>query len=324
MKFLRDNVAYLLLAAVAVALILVTVSLQVAIFSSRDSGAVQGNTGLLYTLRQQLAELIQPATATTDGSTTATVGQPTATTVVLPTNTPNVIVVQTPLPLPTPTLLAATPTATTDPSTATLLPGAYDVNAVATRLAAPTATSAVPATPTASPTAEPMTEQPPTPVVSATNTPEVAADFRIGYVESNAACTSVTNLMKLILEDKFGLQIATVPFADSAALFANLAAKAAAERVDLSFCYVDPDDRSYLQKYFGFVIFIGSGYRQLDKQKFMVISNAAVKSPIERGNPCLYRFLTNLNLNDVNLDTGDLNGWYQEHAEQVATWTRCE
>jgi len=54
------------------------------------------------------------------------------------------------------------------------------------------------------------------------------------------------------------------------------------------------------------------------------MSNAAVKSPIERGNPCLYRFLVNLNLNDVDLAAGDAAGWYQTHAEQVATWTRCE
>lgn len=326
MKFLRDNLAYLLLAIIAVILILVTLSLQVAIFSTRPTGEAQSEQGLLYTLRQQLAELIQPNAEPPLTSTTATVGQPASAAVVLPTNTPNVIVVQpSPLP-PTPTTIVIQATATSDPATATLLPGAYDVNAVATRLAQPTATAAAsaaqPAAPTPLPTTPP-TQAPPA-TTAPTNTPTVAVDFRIGYVATNQECAAVTTLMKLILEGEFGLQIATVSFPDTASLFAKLADKAPAERVDLSFCYTDPDDRSYLQKYFGFVIFIGSGYRQLNNQKFMIMSNAAVKSPIERGNPCLYRFFINLNLNDIDLSAGDIAGWYQTHAEQVANWTRCE
>lgn len=321
MKFLRNNFAYLLLGVIAVILILVTLSLQVAIFSTQTTADAQSDRTLFFTLRQRLAELIQPANDTPVTSTTATVGQPASTTaVVLPTNTPNIIVVQPSPPPPTPVTVAQLPPPTTDPATATLLPGAYNVSAVATRLAAPTVTSsaAVALLPSPTPLSTATTLPP------ATNTPDVAADFRIGYVESNATCTAVTELMTLVLEGKFGLQIATIPFPDAASLFAKLAEKSAAERVDLSFCYVDPDDRTYLQKYFGFIIFIGSGYRQLNNQKFIVMSNAGVKSPIERGNPCLYRFLTNLNLNDVNLDAGDMNGWYQDHAEQVANWTRCE
>lgn len=326
MKFLRDNLAYLLLAIIALILILVTLSLQVAIFSARPAGEAQSEQGLLYTLRQQLADLIQPNGEPPLTSTTATVGQPASTTVVLPTNTPNVIVVQPPPLPPTPPTSVIQATATSDPATATLLPGAYDVNAVATRLAAPTATAAASAAQPVAPT--PLPTKPPTqaqPATTAPTTPTtVAADFRIGYVATNQECAAVTALMKLILEGEFDLQIATVSFPDTASLFEKLADKAPAERADLSFCYTDPDDRSYLQKYFGFVIFIGSGYRQLNNQKFMIMSNAAVKSPIERGNPCLYRFFINLNLNDIDLSADDIAGWYQTHTEQVANWTRCE
>ncbi|MCE7981304.1 MAG: hypothetical protein DYG89_08950 [Caldilinea sp. CFX5] len=334
MKFFRDNFAYLLLAVIALVLILVTVSLQVAIFSTPTAGEAQRNQGLLYTMRQRLAELILPNTETPVTTTTATVGQPAPAAVALPTNTPHIIVVQpSPLP-PTPTTMAAPATATSDPATATLLPGAYDVNAVATRLAAPTVTSALrsapPAAPTATtpPTATTLSPSIPSPSIPSPSIPPTntggAADFRIGYVTTNPACVAVTDLMKLILEREFALQIATVPLPDTATLFTKLADKAPTERVDLSFCYTDPDDRSYLQKYFGFMILIGSGYRQLNNQKFIIMSNAAVKSPIERGNPCLYRFLINLNLDNVDLSTGDAAAWYQNHAEQVAEWVRCQ
>lgn len=327
MKFLRNNLAYIVLGAIAIVLIFVTISLQVAILST---GETQNNRGILYTLRQQLAELIQPATDTPENLTSATVGQPTATTISLPTNTPNVIVLQ-PSPLPaTPTTLAITPTAT--PAAATLatgtaiqVPGISNASALATRLAAPTATTVnggAAATP--APTATAIPVAPDTPTSAPVNTPPTDADFRLGYVADNSACVAVTAIMKVVLEREFDLRIASVPFPDAAALFAQLATKTAADRVDLSFCYMDPSDRSYLQQYFGFMIFIGSGYRQLDNQKYIIMSNAAVKSPIERGNPCLYRFLTNLNLTDVDLGSGDAEAWYQTHTDLIATWTRCE
>lgn len=342
MKFLRNNFAYILLALIAVVLIFVTISLQVAILST---GETPNSRSIFYTLRQQLAELIQPATDT-PGTTSATVGQPTATVAVVPTNTPNVIIVQ-PSPLPaTPTTALALPTATmvaaTDPTMTTVqVPGISNASALATRLAAPTATplmatTALPPVPTATLTLSPQnaptdmpTDMPTdtptdTPQNTPQNTPLAAADFRIGYVEGDPECDAITALMQLVLEREFNLRIATVPFPEPAELFAQLASKLAEERVDVSFCYRDPRDRSYLQQYFGFMIFIGSGYRQVDNQKYIIMSNAAVKSPIERGNPCLYRFLTNLNLTDVDLRSGDVAAWYQSHADQVANWTRCE
>ena len=334
MKFLRNNFAYILLALIAVVLIFVTISLQVAILST---GETPNSRSIFYTLRQQLAELIQPATDT-PGTTLATVGQPTATVAVVPTNTPNVIIVQ-PSPLPaTPTTALALPTATmvaaTNPTMTTVqVPGISNASALATRLAAPTATplvatTALPPVPTATLALPPQntpTDTPQnTPTDTSQNIPLAAADFRIGYVEGDPECGAITALMQLVLEREFNLRIATVPFAEPADLFAQLASKLAEERVDVSFCYRDPRDRSYLQQYFGFMIFIGSGYRQVDDQKYIIMSNAAVKSPIERGNPCLYRFLTNLNLTDVDLRSGDVAAWYQSHADQVASWTRCE
>ena len=326
MKFLRNNLAYIVLGLIALVLIFVTISLQVAILST---GETQNNRGILYTLRQQLAELIQPA-VDTPVTTSATVGQPTATAVILPTNTPNVIVLQ-PSPLPaTPTTVVSVPTATAAAATsatgtAIQVPGISNASALATRLAAPTATTANElAVATPAPTATALPPAPNTPTNVPADTPPPAADFRIGYVTDNPDCVAVTDVMKVVLEREFNLHIATVPFADAAALFAQLATKTAAEQVDLSFCYMDPRDRSYLQQYFGFMIFIGSGYRQLDNQKYIIMSNAAVKSPIERGNPCLYRFLTNLNLTDVDLGSGDAETWYQTHTDLIATWTRCE
>jgi hypothetical protein len=302
MKFLRDNFAYILLALIAIVLIYVTLSLQVAILSTQSSGEAQSGRTIFYLFRQQLAELISPPT-----DTPTTVAAPTPTAVPLPSNTPIVIVVQ-PTPFP--------PTATTAPlaptSTATFPPLPTQTETPALAFVAPSAT---PALPTMAPTAT---------LPAPTATPIGEVDFRLGYVDRNRDCTAMTELMQLVLERKFNLRIAAVAFPDAASLFAKLAAKSEAERVDLSFCYMDPTDRSYLQKYFGFIIFIGSGYRQVGDQKFIIMSNAAVKSPIERGNPCLYRFFTSLNLSTTDFGTENMTTWYENNASLIDGWVRCE
>ena len=213
-------------------------------------------------------------------------------------------------------------------------------------LAPPTPTVSTAALPTALPptpvaTPIPATQVaalpvPPTPTVAvvatiAANTADPATvDFRLAYLENNPACRTATALIQLIMERNFGLRVATVGFADEDSLFTALAAKDASTRMDLTFCYLDPAHRAYLQRYFGFVIFIGSGYYQsADNGKLIVMSNAAVKSPIERGNPCFYRFLVNLDLNDVALNDVALtdvepNGWYEQNRTRIETLTVCE
>ncbi|MBX3012142.1 MAG: hypothetical protein KF832_11580 [Caldilineaceae bacterium] len=260
MKFLRDNAAYLLLAFVALLLLLVTLNLQMVIWVRQSQGEAQNTRGILYTVRQQLADLIAPAS---DPPLSRV--EPTATALTVPSPTPVVIVVA-------PTVVATLP-------------------------------PAVPPSPTL--------------VTMA------AADVRLGYVAQNQECVAATELVTLILERDFNLRVAPVAFPDAATLYATLAAKSETERVDLTLCYADPTDRAYLQEYFGLMVFVGSGYRQVENQKFIVTSNAAVKSPIERGNPCLYRFLTHLDLNGVDWRTGDAASWYQTQLDRFTPLTQC-
>lgn len=302
MKFLRDNFAYILLALIAIVLIFVTINLQMAILARQGTTAGEGR-GVLYTVRQQLAELILPAT-----DTPTSPSAPQATPVPLPTNTPIVIMVQ-------PTALPVTATSVAPTATAIAL-------LVNTPTIAPPTPTALPPLPTPSATVAVLPTPLPTPPPAVL--PAVDVDFRLGYIAQNPDCVAVTELMQLVLERDFDLRIATVAFPDSAALFEKLAAKTEAERVDLTFCYIDPVDRSFLQKYFGFMIFIGSGYRQVENQKFIIMSNAAIKSPIERGNPCLYRFLTKLDLTEIDWNSGDAATWYQRYADQITSLAPCD
>lgn len=133
----------------------------------------------------------------------------------------------------------------------------------------------------------------------------------------------VTEIIQQIFQQQFDLTVETVAFTTADDLFATLAAKDEASRVDLTFCYADPDDRAFLQKHVGFVIFVGGVFGQLDGKSYLVLSNATVKAPIERDLPCVYKFLKNLKFPDATLQGQGAAAWLEKNADLVRTWTSC-
>jgi hypothetical protein len=134
----------------------------------------------------------------------------------------------------------------------------------------------------------------------------------------------VTEIVQRIFEQQFKLRIEAVAFSQKAEMFNALAAKEAQARVDLTFCYIDPDDRADIQKHFGFVILVGAGYRQSNAKNFIVLSNSAVKAPIERDHPCIYKFLKSIKIDDQSLNGQTADNWLAKNSDLVATWTTCK
>jgi hypothetical protein len=79
-----------------------------------------------------------------------------------------------------------------------------------------------------------------------------------------------------------------------------------------------------LQSNFGFVILIGDVYRQLNDKSFLVLSNSAVKAPIERDRPCLYKFLKSIQFDNTNLQGQSASTWLEKHNDQVQSWATCQ
>lgn len=148
-------------------------------------------------------------------------------------------------------------------------------------------------------------------------------DVRLGYVARGDLCAKNTALAALILEHKFGLQVATMTYPDLDALFKALSSKESSQRIDLTFCYIDPTDRSYRQRYFGYTEFIGSGYHQQAAERYVITSNVTVKTALERSNSCLYQFLTRLNWNDIDWNGQDVTSWYEENLSTIDGWISC-
>jgi len=320
MKTIRDNLPYILLVIIAIVLVIITISLQASIISnqSAEAGAQGGQSkGIIYALREQLGMLILPATLTpVPAVAVVATDTPAATAIVLPTETPLPIATDTPMPSPTDTPVPPTPEPPTPEPTATSVPPTPEPPTVA------------PVQPTAvAPTAEPPTPEPAAPVATATDavvsTPAPRANFLLGYLEASSNCQVVTEIIQQIFQQQFDLTVETVAFTTADDLFATLAAKDEASRVDLTFCYTDPDDRAFLQKHVGFVIFVGGVFGQLDGKSYLVLSNATVKAPIERDLPCVYKFLKNLKFPDATLQGQGAAAWLEKNADLVRTWTSC-
>ena len=307
MKAIRENLPYIILVLIAIVLVVITISLQATIISNQ--GTAGENKGILFTVRQRLAMAILPETPTPLPVTPTAIPAVTATSV--PTDTP--------LPEP-PTATPAPPSPTPEPPTATAVPPT-PVPPSPTPLAPTQAPSTVAAVAQSTVAPTPVA---PTPVPPPTNTTGPRADFRFGYVERGDSCKLVTEIMQLIFEQNFKLRVDVTQYAQATDLYNALASKDAQTRSDLTFCYIDPDDRNALQSHFGFVILVGGVYRQFDAKSFLVLSNSSVKAPIERDRPCVYKFLKNIKFDNADLQGQTASAWLEKHNDQVQSWTTCQ
>jgi hypothetical protein len=336
MKTFRGNWAFILLLVIALILVFVLISLQTVIVSNQQPGGE--SKGFFYVLRQQLAMAISPATNTpTPAPPTPTPVPPTPTplpppptpTPVPPSPTPLAPPTDTPAPPPPTDTVAPAPTDTVViPATPTALPPATDTPAPAptdtvVAPAPPTDTPAPPATlaPTVAPAAVAATE----PVTATATTAQPRADFRLGYIDrNNDGCSVASNIIAKILQQNFNLTAESTAVNSADELFATLASTNIQQRLDLTPCYIDPDDRDFLQKHFGFVILVGGAYTEINGQSHLILVNAAVKKVVQHDLPCVYNFLKQFKVDSADLNNTNADAWLASHADLVRSWTRCQ
>ncbi len=311
MKSLKENLPYTLLILIAFALIFVTIRLQALIVSTRsEPGTGQAPAGLLTTLRQQIGFAIMPATDTPTVTPVSPTDIPTATftpTLLPPTPVPPSA---TPLPTLTPTPLPPTPT----PPAPTALPTETPV--LASVAASPSLTTVMLVS-TSAPTAVPPTPAP-------TNTPTPVPDLRLGYLERGDNCGVITEIVQLILENNLKYRVERAAFTDPAELFAKVASTDARTKVDWTMCYVDPDDRSYLDQYSGFLVVIGGVYGRPAGKNHLIMSNGPFKRDLQQNKRCVLELLKDFKLEASSLQGQSAQAWLNSHTEQVETWTRCQ
>lgn len=311
MRAIRENWAFILVLVIALILVFLLIGLQSAILSSQQNPENTQNKSLFYTMRQQLSMLIAPATDTPAPAPPTATPAPSTPTPLPPPPT------STPLPLP-PTPTALPPTAPIVVATPVVAEPTAAVLVLPTNTPAPLPTNTSTLLPTVPPVA--VVTNPP----AGPQTVTQRADFRLGYLDRQDGCAFATEVVSLILQRNLNFSVETIPYSQVDELYLALASTDEAQRLDLTVCYADPLDRSYLEDHFGFVILVGSAYRQFDNKSFLILSNAAVKKVIQRELPCLYNFLTKLKIDNADFQNPDAEAWYEAHSEIARSWTTCE
>lgn len=306
MKLTKGRLIFVLLSLVVIVLLGIMIGLQLLIITNPPTTTVAANR------KDQDSSLTPVETATVIQISLVTV----APTPVAPTPT---TIAPTPLPV-TPTLAPPTPapaTATPEPPTATPQPPT----------ATPQPPTAIPPTVLALPTTSSPTNEPATaiPVVSeaATNTAAPPADIRLGESDRVVDCKFATDIVQLVLERQLDLRVARVHFNNMDDLFRSLAADGAEQKVDLTLCYIDPDDRAYLKQYDSTLLFVAGNYAERDEKRLSAVGNSTLIVQLKTQQPCVHNFLKNLDLSELDFQTTDAETWLDQNTSRVLAWTQC-
>ena len=166
-------------------------------------------------------------------------------------------------------------------------------------------------TPTKTPTA--------THTPTATNTPTSMPDLRLGYTDRGMNCPLITEIVELALEQELGLSVERIKYETADGLFGALAKRKEEREIDLTLCFLDREDRPYIQRYFHDINPIGDAYRQ---NEWLIMINVALVVPL-RGD-CVYRFFENIEFEDTPFQEQDAKTWIQNHSDEVQSWKSCE
>ncbi len=307
MKLTKGRLIFVLLSLVVIVLLGVMVGLQLLIITSPTATTVGADRTDQTSLPAQVNSptAIQLALATVAPSATPTFAPP-------PTLTPPAVATPTPVP---PTLAQSTP------EKALVAP------AIASTLTVALATATEPATATVPAIAPATVPAPVTPVASstATNTAAPPADIRLGETDRSVDCKFVTDIVQLFLERQMKLRITRVHFNSVNNLFLALAAHDANQKIDLTLCYIDPDDRAYLQQYDSTLLFVAGNYAERDHKRLFAVGNSTLIVQLKTQRPCVYNFLKNLDFGDLQFPAEtDASQWLAQNSGRTLAWSQCQ
>ncbi len=305
MKLTGGRLAVVLLGLVGIVLLGVMIGLQLLIIVGQNQTETASGNILVAT---QTVVTVAPATVTVEPAT-ATVVPATATTEP-PTATAEP---------PTATLEPAT--ATVEPPTVTLEPATATFEPASVALTVPTLVTLTLITTT--PALDVAATEIATSAPTATATPSAPVDLRLGYADRDENCQLVTQIVALVLEQQLGVTVALVHFDFVDDLFTAVASTNASASVDLTFCYVDPDDRSYLQAYGSKIRFVGGHYAENNQKRLYAVSNSVIIVPLKEQHPCVHSFLKNLDLGDIQALPQDASQWLEKNSDHVRSWSQC-
>ena len=144
-------------------------------------------------------------------------------------------------------------------------------------------------------------------------------NLRLGYTERGMNCSFITEIVVVVLKQELNLNIEVKTFNTANDLFTALAE----QEIDVTLCYIDPDDRTKMKGRLGSIRQIGVNYWSDGQSKLQIWANGKSKANIRNQMPCALRFLEDLKLTEITFQESVAQAWIQNHANEVQAWISC-
>ncbi len=146
----------------------------------------------------------------------------------------------------------------------------------------------------------------------------ILIDLHLGDVNRGMNCPFITEVVLLVLERELNLNISVTHFDSADNLFDALNQR----EIDLTLCYIDPDDRTRMKDHLGHIRQIGSTYWSDEQGKLQIWANGSSKSYLRDEMSCVLHFFEDLKITDITSNITPQQ-WVQNHIDQVQTWMSC-
>lgn len=176
---------------------------------------------------------------------------------------------------------------------------------------------------TSTPSLTPISAATATSIPPTTEPAVMEVDLRFGVTERGLNCPLMTEIAALVLEEKEDLKAEIISYNSADELYEALASNSEEEKIDLTLCFLDPDDRPYIREYVGLTTQLGTAYWQDEASKFLIMANATVVAPLEKNNACVYNFFQNFKFAKVSFEEQDAKTWVNNNRPTVRSWTNC-
>jgi hypothetical protein len=157
-----------------------------------------------------------------------------------------------------------------------------------------------------------------------TVTTEHEPELLLGVTDRGMNCPLISQIVAHVLEEEAGLSVGIIEYESAEALFASLVGSSDQKEIDLTFCFLDPDDRDYLKLYPTDLKQIGEAIWQAkaSPEKLLIMVNSSVFVDIHE-KYCLHDILPHLIFDDASFEEQDVDRWLERHGELLQSWGSC-
>ena len=171
------------------------------------------------------------------------------------------------------------------------------------------------------------TTAPPKPTVAPTRTKKprktatatVVPDLRFGMFLRQHHCDFYTKVIARILEEEMNLTVEIVQYTGSPALYDDLADA----NLDYSLCHGGAEDRSFLEKHYGFISILDNRFVDENGISMQVMVPTKKAKALHKQYACVESLLDKMSFS-IAESLRPVDEWFAKNSYLISDWTKCK